>query len=80
MLIVRKIIEILFGIDEDDQSVIDYIKEEIAEDLKKYVWPLYENGKIKPVLYKTFPLEKACEAHVLMESSKHIGKIMLNCN
>jgi putative PIG3 family NAD(P)H quinone oxidoreductase len=55
-------------------------KAEIAEDLKKHVWPLYENGKIKPVLYKTFPLEKACDAHVLMESSKHIGKIMLNCN
>jgi putative PIG3 family NAD(P)H quinone oxidoreductase len=55
-------------------------KAEIAEDLRKNVWPLYENGKIKPVLYKTFPLEKACDAHVLMESSKHIGKIMLNCN
>ena len=55
-------------------------KAEIAEDLRKHVWPLYENGKIKPVLYKTFPLEKACDAHVLMESSKHIGKIMLNCN
>jgi len=54
-------------------------KAEIAADLNEYVWPLYEQGKIKPVLYKTFSLENACDAHTLMESSKHIGKIMLNC-
>ena len=54
-------------------------KAEIAADLNEYVWPLYEQGKIKPVLYKTFSLKNACDAHTLMESSKHIGKIMLNC-
>jgi NADPH2:quinone reductase len=48
--------------------------------LKRHVWPLYENGKIKPVLFKTFPLAEAKDAHTLMESSKHIGKIMLDCN
>jgi NADPH2:quinone reductase len=55
-------------------------KAEIAADLKRHVWPLYENGKIKPVLFKTFPLAEAKDAHTLMESSKHIGKIMLDCN
>jgi NADPH2:quinone reductase len=54
-------------------------KAEIAADLNKHVWPLYEKGKIKPVLYKTFSLADACDAHTLMESSKHIGKIMLKC-
>lgn len=52
-------------------------KGEIARHLKKTVWPLIEAGRVKPVIYKTFPLEKAREAHELMESSAHIGKIML---
>ncbi|WP_186758493.1 NAD(P)H-quinone oxidoreductase [Echinicola salinicaeni] len=54
---------------------IDY-KGEIAQKLLKHIWPLF-GKKIKPVIYKTFPLEKAAEAHQLMESSKHIGKILL---
>lgn len=49
----------------------------IAENLKKYIWPLIESGEIKPVVYKTFPLAEAAEAHRLMESSEHIGKIVL---
>ena len=49
----------------------------IAERLRERVWPLIEAGKIKPVIYKTFPLEQASEAHKLMESSAHIGKIVL---
>ncbi|MBT6501220.1 MAG: zinc-binding dehydrogenase, partial [Deltaproteobacteria bacterium] len=40
-------------------------------------WPLIEGGQFKPVIYKTFPLSDAAEAHRLMESSAHIGKIML---
>ena len=40
--------------------------------------PLIEAGKIKPVVYKTFPLEQASEAHRLMESSQHIGKLVLS--
>jgi len=49
----------------------------IAEKLHKHVWPLLESGKIKPVIYKTFPLEQAAQAHALMETSTHVGKIML---
>jgi NADPH2:quinone reductase len=41
------------------------------------VWPLLEAGKIKPVIFKTFPLAEASQAHALMESSTHVGKIML---
>lgn len=52
-------------------------KAEIAADLKAKVWPLLAEGKVKPVIHATFPLEKAAEAHALMESSKHIGKILL---
>lgn len=52
-------------------------KAAIAAKLRERVWPLIETGKIKPVIYKTFPLEQAAEAHALMESSTHIGKIVL---
>ncbi|GGF37933.1 NAD(P)H quinone oxidoreductase [Aliidongia dinghuensis] len=49
----------------------------IAEALHARVWPLIASGAIKPVLYKTFPLAHADEAHRLMESGAHIGKIVL---
>src|SRR5687767_13898142 len=49
----------------------------IARSLREKIWPLIEAGKIKPQVFKTFPLEQASEAHRLMESSQHIGKIML---
>jgi NADPH:quinone reductase len=49
----------------------------IAEPLRREVWPLLEAGKLKPVIYKTFPLKEAAAAHALMESSEHIGKILL---
>jgi NADPH2:quinone reductase len=49
----------------------------IARRLKDTVWPLIEAGRIKPVIYKTFPLAQASEAHKLMESSQHVGKIVL---
>jgi NADPH2:quinone reductase len=52
-------------------------KSAIAGQLEKMVWPWFVSGKLKPVIYKTFPLEKASEAHRLMESSEHIGKIVL---
>ena len=52
-------------------------KQDIAQKLRQRVWPLLESGKIKPVIFKTFPLEQAAEAHALMESSTHVGKIML---
>jgi len=53
-------------------------KGEIAHQLKRTVWPLIEAGRIKPVIFKEFPLNEAKNAHELMESSAHIGKIMLN--
>ena len=49
----------------------------IARNLRDKIWPLIEAGKIKPVIFKTFPLAQAGEAHKLMESSQHIGKIVL---
>jgi NADPH2:quinone reductase len=49
----------------------------IAKNLRDKIWPLIEAGKIKPEIYKTFPLEQAAQAHSLMESSRHIGKIVL---
>ena len=52
-------------------------KTAIAKDLLKQVWPLLENGRIKPMIFQTFPLAQAAAAHELMETSSHIGKIML---
>jgi NADPH2:quinone reductase len=52
-------------------------KARIARELRERVWPLLAAGQIKPVIYKTFPLEEAAAAHTLMESSAHVGKIML---
>ena len=49
----------------------------IAADLLQKVWPLLDRGALKPQIFKTYPLEQAAEAHALMESSQHIGKIML---
>ena len=53
------------------------VKQKIAEDLQKQIWPLFRSAAIKPIVYKTFKLEHASEAHQLMESSNHIGKIIL---
>ena len=52
-------------------------KAEIARALCKEVWPLLDSGTIRPIIHQTFPLEKAADAHRLMESSSHIGKILL---
>src|SRR5688572_21135301 len=49
----------------------------IAAALRDSVWPLLESGRVKPVIYKTFTLRDAAEAHRLVESSKHIGKVVL---
>jgi NADPH2:quinone reductase len=49
----------------------------LARNLREKIWPLIEAGRIKPQVYKTFPLAEAGEAHRLMESSQHIGKIVL---
>jgi NADPH:quinone reductase len=49
----------------------------IADRLEKHVWPLVESKAIKPIVCQTFSLEKASEAHRLVESSEHIGKVVL---
>jgi len=52
-------------------------KAEIARALRERVWPLFGDGKLEPVVTREFALEDAPAAHALMESSAHIGKIML---
>jgi NADPH2:quinone reductase len=52
-------------------------KASIALELKEKVWPLMDRGAIRPLIAATFPLEEAASAHRLMESSQHIGKIIL---
>ena len=49
----------------------------IAAAVERDVWPLVESGKIRPIVYARFPLTEAAEAHRLMESGSHIGKILL---
>ena len=57
------------------RSVAD--KGAIADALRENIWPLFDAGSIKPLVHKTYPLAEAAEAHALMESSAHIGKIVL---
>lgn len=52
-------------------------KNKIAQALLKNVWHLLESGTVRPIIHQTFPLADAAEAHRLMESSTHIGKILL---
>jgi NADPH2:quinone reductase len=52
-------------------------KTAIAEQLQRHVWPQIESGAIVPVIYKTFEAAHADQAHALMESNQHIGKIVL---
>jgi NADPH2:quinone reductase len=53
-------------------------KSALAQDLRAEVWPLIAAGRIKPVVYRVFPAAQAAQAHALMESSAHVGKIVLN--
>jgi len=52
-------------------------KAQIARELEQRVWPLLDQGKIKPSIFKVFRLQEAADAHALMESGQHIGKIVL---
>jgi NADPH2:quinone reductase len=52
-------------------------KAAIAARLRSVVWPLIENGRIRPVVHAVFPLARAADSHALMESSAHVGKIAL---
>jgi NADPH:quinone reductase-like Zn-dependent oxidoreductase len=49
----------------------------IARALREHVWPLIAAGKVRPVIYRTFAAADAAQAHALMESSQHTGKIVL---
>ena len=53
-------------------------KAAIASQLQERVLPLFESGKLKIIVHKTFPLAEAADAHRMMESSKHIGKLILD--
>jgi len=53
-------------------------KSAIARKLEKHIWPLIESGKIKPIIHAVFPAIEASKAHELMESSEHVGKIVLS--
>lgn len=55
-------------------------KARIARQVEEQLWPLFADGQLKPVIHKTMPLAQAAEAHRLMESSTHIGKILLRCS
>lgn len=52
-------------------------KGRMARGLQTKVWPLLESGKIRPILYKTFPLKEAAAAHAELERANHVGKVML---
>jgi NADPH2:quinone reductase len=52
-------------------------KAEVAAAVHKNIWPLLASGRVRPIIYADFPLAQASEAHRLMESSNHIGKIVL---
>lgn len=52
-------------------------KHDIAQKLRARIWPLLVSGAIKPVIFRSFPLAQAADAHALMETSTHVGKIML---
>ena len=52
-------------------------KAAIAAELRQHVWPLLESGAVTPIVHATFPLRQAAEAHRMMESSAHIGKLLL---
>lgn len=53
-------------------------KTAIARNLRQHVWPWLESGRIRPVVFRVFPAAQAAQAHALMESNQHIGKLLLS--
>jgi NADPH:quinone reductase len=49
----------------------------IARALHQHVWPRFERGELRPVIHATFPLERASDAHAMLEAGEHVGKIVL---
>ena len=52
-------------------------KSSLARAVEQELWPLFTNGQLRPVVDRAFPLEQAADAHRLMESGRHTGKIVL---
>jgi len=52
-------------------------KTAIVDQVRTHVWPMVEAGAVAPIVDRTFPIEQVADAHRLMESSTHIGKILL---
>jgi NADPH2:quinone reductase len=52
-------------------------KTELAQALRQKAWPLLESGAVKPIIHQVFPAARAADAHALMETSTHVGKIVL---
>nr|WP_320643248.1 zinc-binding dehydrogenase [Aeromonas veronii] len=52
-------------------------KAELIAQLQTHVWPFIERGEVKPQVYQTFPLDEAAAAHHLLDSGRHIGKLVL---
>lgn len=55
-------------------------KTQLRNDILHHAWPFLQDGRLKTIIFKTFPLQQADQAHQLMESSQHIGKIILKMN
>ena len=55
-------------------------KSKIAEELKKYAWPLLDSGEVKPIIDSIFPMAQVRDAHRRLESGSHIGKVLLQMN
>ena len=49
----------------------------LAQEIERVVWPEVEQGRLKPVIDSVYPIDQAAEAHRRMESSEHVGKIVL---
>ena len=62
---------------ERRDEAIEQGKDAIARALREHVWPLLATGVVRPVIHSTFAAADASQAHVLMESNQHIGKIVL---
>jgi putative PIG3 family NAD(P)H quinone oxidoreductase len=52
-------------------------KAEIVEQVRRHLWPMVADGRVRPVVHATFPIEQAGTAHQLVEDSSHIGKVLL---
>jgi NADPH:quinone reductase-like Zn-dependent oxidoreductase len=53
-------------------------KTRLRDGVEQYMWPLFVSGKMRPVIDSVYPMEQAAEAHRRMESSQHIGKILIS--